>query len=80
MIKVFIAGATGWAGSELSKGVFHHSGMKLVGTLSREHKGKNLAELLSLGEGYIPIYGDMETALSEIDFDVLVGLHQTGDR
>ena len=22
MIKVFIAGATGWAGSELSKGVF----------------------------------------------------------
>lgn len=72
MIKVFIAGATGWAGSELSKGVFHHSGMKLVGALSRKQKGKNLAELLSLGERYIPIFGDMEIALSEIDFDVLV--------
>ncbi|MCD1118598.1 4-hydroxy-tetrahydrodipicolinate reductase [Chryseobacterium turcicum] len=72
MIKVFIAGATGWAGSELSKGVFNNKDMQLVGALSRTHKGKNLADVLDLGKSDIPIFGDIETALSETDFDVLV--------
>lgn len=72
MIKVFIAGGTGWAGSELSKGVFNHENMELVGALSRKNEGNNLAEILNLGSGNIPIYGNIETALSETDFDVLV--------
>lgn len=72
MLKVFIAGATGWAGSELSKGVFDNKEMQLVGGLSRKHQGQNLAEVLQLGNADIPIFGDMETALSETDFDVLV--------
>lgn len=72
MIKVFIAGATGWAGSELSKGVFNNKEMQLVGGLSRKHQGQNLAEVLQLGNANIPIFADMETALSETDFDVLV--------
>lgn len=72
MVKVFIAGATGWAGSELSKGVFHHKEMELVGALSRKYDGENLANVLDLGSADIPIFGDIETALSKIDFDVLV--------
>ncbi|MCV9929805.1 4-hydroxy-tetrahydrodipicolinate reductase [Flavobacterium sp. LS1R49] len=72
MIKVFIAGATGWAGSELSKGIFNIDGMQLVGALSRKHKGENLAEILNLGDVQIPVFGDIETALSETNFDVLV--------
>lgn len=72
MIKVFIAGATGWAGSELSRGVFNNNGMQLVGALSRSHNGKNLAEVLNLGNMQIPIFGDIETTLSEVDFDVLI--------
>lgn len=72
MIKVFIAGATGWAGSELSKGVFNHKEMKLVGALSRKHQGENLADVLHLGNENIPIFGDMDTAFSETDFDVMV--------
>ncbi|MFT4802243.1 MAG: 4-hydroxy-tetrahydrodipicolinate reductase [Flavobacteriaceae bacterium] len=72
MIKVFIAGGTGWAGSALSKGVFNNQNMKLVGALSRKHKGKNLAKILNLSSSNIPIYDDIETALKEIDFDVLV--------
>ena len=34
MIKVFIAGGTGWAGAALCKGVFNHPNMQLVGALS----------------------------------------------
>lgn len=72
MIKVFIAGGTGWAGSELSKAVFNNENMELVGALSRKNKDGNLAKILNLGSGNIPIFGDIETALSETDFDVLV--------
>ena len=71
-IKVFIAGGTGWAGSELSKSVFKQDNMQLVGALSRSHEGKNLAKVLNLGEGDIPVYADIDTALSQTEFDVLV--------
>ncbi|TBV25615.1 4-hydroxy-tetrahydrodipicolinate reductase [Meridianimaribacter sp. CL38] len=72
MIKVFIAGGTGWAGSALSKGVFNNANMQLVGALSRRHKGENLAEVLNIDSEAIPIYDNIETALKETDFDVLV--------
>ena len=72
MIKIFIAGATGWAGSELSKGVFAHKNMQLVGGLSRKHTGKNLAEILDLGDAEIPIFDRIESALEKTEFDVLV--------
>ncbi|HET7361333.1 MAG TPA: 4-hydroxy-tetrahydrodipicolinate reductase [Salinimicrobium sp.] len=72
MTKVFIAGGTGWAGSELSKAVFSNKNMKLVGALSRKNKGGNLAEILNLGSGNIPVLDNIETALSETDFDVLM--------
>ena len=72
MIKVCIAGAAGWAGSELSKEVFNHTNMQLVGALSRNNKGENLVEILNLGSRNIPIFEDMETTLSTVDFDVLV--------
>lgn len=76
MIKVFIAGGTGWAGSALSKEVFNNDRIKLVGALSRKHKGKNLADVLELGKADIPIYEDIETALSATNFDVLVDYTQ----
>lgn len=60
MIKVFIAGATGWAGSELSKGIFHNNKMQLVGALSRKHKGQNLSDILHLKDVEIPIFDDIE--------------------
>lgn len=76
MIKVFIAGATGWAGSELSKGVIQNKKMQLVGALSRKHKGGNLGNILHLENTEIPIFDDIETALSETEFDVLVDYTQ----
>ncbi|WP_435135852.1 4-hydroxy-tetrahydrodipicolinate reductase [Formosa sp. A9] len=72
MIKVCIAGGTGWAGSALSKGVCEHPEMTLVSALSRTYKGKNLSDILQLDSEPIPVFEDIETALSETDFDVLV--------
>lgn len=72
MIKVFIAGGTGWAGSELAKGVFNHPDMELVGALSRTHEGENLAEILGLDTIDIPIFANIKAALLSTDFDVLV--------
>jgi len=46
--------------------------MQLVGALSRTNEGKNLADVLQLGQGNIPIYADIDTALSKTEFDVLV--------
>lgn len=71
MIKVFVAGATGWAGSELSKAIFKQEGMQLSGGLSRSNNGKNLAELLNLGGDKIPVFDTIEKALDSVDFDVL---------
>jgi len=71
-IRVCIAGATGWAGSALSKGVFHHKEMELVSAISRKNKDKNLADILNLGSNKIPIFGNINDALAEVACDVLV--------
>jgi 4-hydroxy-tetrahydrodipicolinate reductase len=70
--RVFVAGGTGWAGSELCKGIVTTKDLELTGALSRTHAGKNLSEVLELGTRAIPIYGDIEQALRETDFDVMV--------
>lgn len=72
MIKVCIAGGTGWAGSALSKGAFKSQNIELVGAISRKRNGENLAEILHLGSANIPIYDTVETALRAANFDVLV--------
>ena len=70
-IRVCIAGATGWAGSALSRGVCQCQNMELVSAVSRRHSGKNLAEVLNLGTADIPVFDRVEAAL-EISCDVLV--------
>jgi 4-hydroxy-tetrahydrodipicolinate reductase len=72
MIKVFIAGGTGWAGSELSKAVLSQEDMQLTGVLSRKHHGEDLGKVLQLNTGDIPIFGTIEDALDKTEFDVLV--------
>ncbi|ALM06589.1 dihydrodipicolinate reductase [Sediminicola sp. YIK13] len=71
-IKVCIAGATGWAGSALSKGLVNHPGFELVGAIARKKAGDNLAEVLELSPGNIPIFADIDAALEQLQFDVLV--------
>lgn len=71
-IKVCVAGATGWAGSALSKGIVSDPDLELVSAVSRKMRGKDLREVLNLGSEKIPIFEDVNTALSQTKVDVLV--------
>jgi 4-hydroxy-tetrahydrodipicolinate reductase len=48
-LKVCLAGATGWAGSELARGIAATDDLKLVGAMARRHAGQKLGDVL--GEG-----------------------------
>lgn len=72
MTKVCIAGATGGVGTELSKAIFEEQNLQLVAGISRSQKGKNLAEILDLGKADIPLFGTVEEALDQIDFEILI--------
>jgi 4-hydroxy-tetrahydrodipicolinate reductase len=47
-IRVCVAGATGWAGSALSKGIFEAADLELVAGVSRRHAGKVLGDVLGI--------------------------------
>lgn len=62
-IKVCVAGATGWAGSELCKGIFSQVDMELVASISRSHAGKTLGEAIGMEGLDTPIFASVEDAL-----------------
>ncbi|WP_199768517.1 4-hydroxy-tetrahydrodipicolinate reductase [Sphingobacterium sp. HMA12] len=72
MIKIFIAGATGWVGTELSKRIIAENNLQLVGGLSRSRDGADLAEILQLNYDPIPLFDTMVGALDRVDFDVMI--------
>jgi 4-hydroxy-tetrahydrodipicolinate reductase len=45
-IKVCLAGATGWAGSELARSIAKTGDVALVAAVSRKHAGRSLGEVL----------------------------------
>lgn len=71
-IRVCIAGATGWAGSALCKGVVENSELKLVAAISRKNNGADLSQVLNLNTAKIPVFENVNQALSEVECDVLV--------
>ena len=62
-IAVCVAGATGWAGSELARGIARAPDLVLAAAVSRSHAGRNLGEVL--GETIITcsVYGSAREAL-----------------
>jgi 4-hydroxy-tetrahydrodipicolinate reductase len=62
-IKICVAGATGWAGSELSKGIYGAVDMELVAAISRSHAGKTLGEVIGVKGLNTPILATAENAL-----------------
>lgn len=62
-LRICVAGATGWAGSELSRGIFEASDMELVAAISRSHAGKTLDEAIGFKGLTTPIFGNVEDAL-----------------
>ncbi len=62
-LKICVAGATGWAGSELSRGIFDAVDMELVAAISRSNAGKTLDEAIAIEGLTTPIFGTVEDAL-----------------
>ena len=62
-LNICVAGATGWAGSTLSKGIAEAPDMELVAAISRSHAGKTLEDIPGLAGLPIPIFATVEDAL-----------------
>ncbi|HXQ33846.1 MAG TPA: 4-hydroxy-tetrahydrodipicolinate reductase [Anaerolineales bacterium] len=62
-LKICVAGATGWAGSELSRGIIGASDMELVAAVSRSHAGKTLGEVIGTTGLSTPIFATVEDTL-----------------
>jgi len=62
-LKICVAGATGWAGSALSRGIFDADDMELVAAISRSHAGKTLGEVIGIQGLTTPIFETAEEAL-----------------
>ena len=62
--KICIAGAAGWAGSALARGVFEASDMELVAAISRSHTGKSLGEVLEIDGLTTPVFATAIEALT----------------
>lgn len=62
-IRVCLAGATGWAGSELARGIAKTSDLALVSAVSRTHAGRSLGEVLGEPGLSAPVYASASEAL-----------------
>jgi 4-hydroxy-tetrahydrodipicolinate reductase len=70
-IRVCVAGGTGWAGSELSRGIHGAADMELVAAVSRSQAGQSLGEVLGIQGLTTPIFSAVDEAL-ETNPDVFV--------
>ena len=71
-IRLCVAGATGWAASELCKAIVLTDDIDLVSAVSRKSAGRDLNEILNLHTNkHIAIFETIEEALS-IPCDVLI--------
>jgi 4-hydroxy-tetrahydrodipicolinate reductase len=62
--KVCLAGATGWAGSELARSIAKTADLALVAAVSRKHAGRGLGQVLGEPRLTCPIYPSAEEALA----------------
>jgi 4-hydroxy-tetrahydrodipicolinate reductase len=71
VIKVCLAGATGWAGSELARSIAKTEDLTLVAAVSRTHAGRGLGEVLGEPRLTCPVYPFVTEALA-IPCDIFV--------
>ena len=71
-IRICLAGATGWAGSELARGIARSPDLKLVSAIGRRHGGQDLGAILHEPSLSCTIYSSAKEALAAQPCDVLV--------
>jgi 4-hydroxy-tetrahydrodipicolinate reductase len=64
VLKVCVAGATGWAGSELARSIARTEDLALVAAVARRHAGQVLGDVLGEPRLTGPIYASAEEALA----------------
>jgi 4-hydroxy-tetrahydrodipicolinate reductase len=69
-IRVCLAGATGWAGSALARGIAQTDDLSLQAAVSRTHAGKVLGDVLAEPRLKCPIYATAQEALKSHPCDV----------
>lgn len=62
--RVILAGATGWAGSELARGIGAAADLQLVAAVARSAAGRRLAEALGEPAPDAPVFATVREALS----------------
>jgi 4-hydroxy-tetrahydrodipicolinate reductase len=77
MIRVCLAGATGWAGSELARAMAGVDDVTLVAAVSRTHAGRTLGDVLNEPRLTCPVYATITDALAS-PCDVLVEYTKPG--
>ena len=70
MIRVCLAGGTGWAGSAVARAISTLEDMTLVSAVSRTHAGKTLGDVLGDANLTCPVYATAEEALAAHPCDV----------
>ncbi len=63
-IRVCLAGATGWAGSALARGIAQSDDIELVAAVSRTHAGHILGDVLAEPRLTCPVYATAQQALA----------------
>jgi len=69
-IRICLAGATGWAGSAVARGIANSEDMTLVSAVARTHAGKTLGEVLTEPSLTCQVYATPEEALTAQACDV----------
>lgn len=70
MIRVCLAGGTGWAGSAVARAISTLEDMTIVSAVSRTHAGKTLGDVLGDANLSCPVYATAEEALAAHPCDV----------
>jgi 4-hydroxy-tetrahydrodipicolinate reductase len=76
-VRVILAGATGWAGSELARGVAAQPDLALVASVSRSHAGRRVGDALGEPGLDAPVYATAHEALAH-ESDVFVEYTKPG--
>jgi 4-hydroxy-tetrahydrodipicolinate reductase len=63
-LQVCLAGATGWAGSELARGIAAAGDLALASAVSRSHAGRSLGEALGDAALATPVFATVDEALA----------------
>lgn len=63
-IRVCVAGAAGWAGSALARGIWEAPDMELVAAISRSHAGQDLGEAIAANRLTAPVFATATEALA----------------